>query len=102
MTRRKRYTIIAKLKVIYRKEAGGEVVAFLPELPAARGNIVCYAHTGQHSEASTEYYSSTEVATPAEYNDLHTELKAVYNDVELSIKKRIYRGDLEKAWRRSE
>ncbi len=102
MPRRKRYTIIEKLKVIYRKEAGGGIVAFLPELPAARGNIVCYAHTGQHSEASTDYYSHTEAATPAEYNDLHSELKAIYNDVELSIKQRLYRGDLEKAWRRSE
>lgn len=102
MPRRKRYTIIEKLKVIYRKEAGGEIVAFLPELPAARGNIVCYTHTGQHSEASTDYYSHTEAATPAEYNNLHSELKAIYNDVELSIKKRIYRGDLEKSWRKSE
>lgn len=101
MPRRKRYTIIEKLKVIYRKEAGGEVVAFLPELPAARGNIVCYAHTGQHSEASTDYYiNDTEKATPNEYKELHKELKSIYHDTELSIKQRLYYSDLtEKAWR---
>ena len=100
--RRKRYTITDKVKVIFRKDEGGEVVAFLPELPAARGNIVCYAHIGQHGEASMDYYNSTQTASPEEYNALYEELKAVYNDIELSVKKRIYRGDLEKAWRRSE
>lgn len=102
MPRRKRYTSYEKVKVIYRKDGDGNILAFFPELSANYGNIVCYEHIGQHGEASTDYYSSTKAATPDEYNDLHTELKAVYNDVELSIKKRIYRGDLDKAWRRSE
>lgn len=99
--RRKRYTQFDKLKVIYRKGAGGEVVAFLPELPANRGNIVCYAHTGQHGEASIEYYHGTEKALPSEYEPLHKELKAIYSDYELSVKRRLTYGDLtEKAWRR--
>lgn len=99
--RRKRYTQFDKLKVIYRKGAGGEVVAFLPELPANRGNVVCYAHIGQHSEASIEYYHGTEKALPNEYEPLHDELKRIYSDVELSVKRRITYTDLtEKAWRR--
>lgn len=99
--RRKRYTQFDKLKVIYRKGAGGEVVAFLPELPANRGNVVCYAHIGQHNEASMEYYHNTKTALPSEYEPLHKELKAIYNDYELSVKRRLTYGDLtEKAWRR--
>lgn len=98
--RRKRYTQFAKIKVIFRKDAGGEVVAFLPELSANFGNIVCYAHTGQHNEASIEYYHSTETALPSEYAALKRELSGIYNDCELSIKKRLYYSDLtEKAWR---
>lgn len=101
--RRKRYTPYNKLKVIYRKDSDGKIIAFLPELSANVGNIVCYAHIGQHSEASMEYYHSTETALPSEYEALHDELKRIYSDVELSVKRRITHTDLtEKAWRRSE
>lgn len=103
MPRRKRYTIIEKLKVIYHKDVDGNIIAFLPELPANRGNVVCYAHTGQHGEASIEYYHGTENALPSEYEPLHDELKRIYNDYELSVKRRLTYNDLtEKAWRRSE
>lgn len=103
MTRRKRYTPFEKVKVIYRKENNGNVIAFLPELSANIGNIVCYAHTGQHGEASLEYYHDTAEATPAEYAELHNELRSVYRDCELSIKRRLYYADLTgKAWKRSE
>lgn len=34
----------------------GEAVLFFPSYAANFGNIVCYAHIGQHSEASLEYY----------------------------------------------
>jgi hypothetical protein len=99
--RRKRYTPYDKLKVIYRKDSDGKVIAFMPELPANYGKIVCYAHIGQHSEASIEYYHSTTTALPSEYEPLHKELKAIYSDYELSVKRRLTYGDLtEKAWRR--
>lgn len=99
--RRKRYTPYNKLKVIYRKDSDGKVIAFLPELPANYGKIVCYAHIGQHSEASIEYYHGTKTALPSEYEPLNDELKRIYSDVELSIKRRITYTDLtEKAWRR--
>ena len=97
--RRKRYTLKEKLKIIYRKEDSGNVVAFLPELPANHGNIVCYTHTGQHGEASMNYYGETRTAKPEEYATLHEELKAIYNDIELNIKQRVYYNDL--SWRRS-
>lgn len=97
--RRKRYTITEKLKVIYRKTNDGEVIAFMPELPANYGKIVCYAHIGQHSEATLEYYQSTRSAKPAEYIALHTELKSIYNDVELDVKRRMYYTDLTDNWR---
>lgn len=98
--RRKRYTSYKKVKVIYHKDADGNVVAFLPELPANVGNIVCYAHIGQHGEASIEYYHSTREALPSEYASLHDELKGIYNDIELSVKRRLTYSDLtEKAWK---
>lgn len=99
--RRKRYTPYDKLKVIYRKDGDGKVIAFMSELPANYGKIVCYTHIGQHSEASIEYYHNTETALPSEYEPLHKELKAIYSDYELSVKRRLTYGDLtEKAWRR--
>lgn len=99
--RRKRYTPYQKIKVIYRKDSDGNVIAFLPELSANVGNIVCYAHIGQHNEASIEYYHNTETALPSEYEALHKELKAIYSDYELSVKRRLTYSDLtDKAWRR--
>lgn len=101
MPRRKRYTPYKKVKVIYRKDSDGNILAFFPELSANYGNIVCYQHIGQHGEASTNYYTNnTEKATPNEYKELHKELKSIYHDAELSVKQRLYYSDLtEKAWR---
>lgn len=36
-----------------------EVVLFVPDMDVNLGNIMCYAHVGQHSEASMEYYRET-------------------------------------------
>lgn len=93
-----------KVKVIFRKEKNPytneyEVIAFMPELPANYGRIVCYAHMGQHSEADTEYYHNTKKATEAEYKPLLMELKAIYDDCELMVKQKINYKDLRNAWR---
>lgn len=40
------------------------LVLFLPENAANYGRIECYAHVGQHSEASTEYMRDCKPATP--------------------------------------
>lgn len=93
-----------KVKVIFRKEKNPytneyEVIAFMPELPANYGRIVCYAHMGQHSEADVEYYHNTKKATKAEYKPLLMELKSIYNDCELVVKQKINYKDLRNAWR---
>lgn len=99
---RKRYTQWDKVKVIYRKK-DGNIIAFLPELRANVGNIVCYEHIGQHGEASLEYYHSTEKATPAEYAELHKELQKVYGRYELNVKMRLCYDDLTaQAWKNEE
>jgi hypothetical protein len=35
-----------------------ELLAFLPDVAANPGKIVCYVHVGQHSEASYHFYSA--------------------------------------------
>lgn len=60
--------------IAYRVE-DGDVVAFMPKLEASPGCITCYAHVGQHSEASVEYMESLGEATPEQYADLHAELE---------------------------
>ena len=89
-----------KLKVIFRKDKQcGDVIAFLPELTANRGNILCYQHIGQHGEACLDYYWSTEKASENEYADLLKELAEIYDDFELDVKQRLYYNDLtNKAW----
>lgn len=88
---------MGKLKVIFRK-CNEEIVAFLPELKVNYGNIVCYAHVGQHSEASYDYYIESKQCTENEYNSLMEELKHIYSDCVLVVKKRLYYKDLIKAW----
>lgn len=67
-----------KTTVIFRKESNGNIVAFFPyEIADLNGNISCYAHIGQHSAASLEYYRGTKPCTPAEYADLLTELQSI-------------------------
>ena len=51
-----------KVKVIFRKNKDGEVIAFFPEFHVQRGNIMSYMHIGQHGEASLDFYYSTKKA----------------------------------------
>ena len=90
-----------KVKVIFRKDKQcGDVIAFLPELTANRGNILCYQHIGQHGEACLEYYWSTEKASENEYADLLKELAEIYDDCELVVRQRLCYNDLtNKAWK---
>ena len=87
-----------KIKVIFRKY-DGNIIAFLPELPANYGNIMCYQHIGQHGEASVQFYHDTEKASEAEYAPLYAELQEIYNDCQLVIRQRLCYNDVtEKAW----
>lgn len=70
-----------------------EIVAFFPETYKTKyvnyGNMMSYAHIGQHSEAHISYYRTTKKATPEEYNDLLNEIKSVYHDCEIKIVNRM-------------
>ena len=95
-----------KLKVIFRKEYNEytkewDVIAFMPEVRVSNGYICYYSHVGQHGEADYLYYlKSTKKATPEEYADLLTELRRIYDDVELVVRERIHHKDLaNKAWK---
>ena len=88
-----------KVKVIFRKDKEGNVIAFLPELRVNHGNIASYMQIGQHSEASYEFYLTTRKANKNEYTDLFAELRKIYDDCELVVKQKINYNDLrDKAW----
>lgn len=77
-------------RVIYRvdKRDPSESIAFLPDVEANRGMIVCYAHVGQHSEGSIDYYrSNTKAPKPGQALALHKELTRIYG--KLDIRKRM-------------
>lgn len=89
-----------KVKVIFRKDKEGNVIAFFPEARVNRGNVMSYMHIGQHSEASYGFYMETKNATKEEYSPLLQELTKVYHDCTLVVKKKIHYDDLvNKAWR---
>lgn len=88
-----------KVKVIFRK-VDTDVVAFFPELPANYTCIMSYMHIGQHAEASMGFYHESKVASESEYASLLEELKKVYSDCELIVRKRLNYHDLvNKAWK---
>ena len=88
-----------KVKVIFRKDKEGNIIAFLPELRVNHGNIMSYMHIGQHSEASYQFYTETKKADKSEYNPLLGELKRIYDDCTLVVKQRLRHDDLVyKAW----
>lgn len=88
-----------KVKVIFRKNKEGDVIAFLPELRVNKGNIMSYMHIGQHGEASYQFYAETKKANETEYNSLLEELKRIYDDCILVVKQKLCYDDLvNKAW----
>lgn len=88
-----------KVKVIFRKDKEGNIIAFLPEVRVNHGNIMSYMHIGQHSEASYQFYAKTRKANEAEYNPLLEELKRIYDDCTLVVKQKLFYDDLlSRAW----
>ena len=84
--------------VIFRKEFGNNVVAFFPTFPGTINinTCQCYAHIGQHSIASIDYYKATKPAQPEEYKDLLEELISIGYD-DLVVRKKItYKHFLER------
>ena len=87
-----------ELKVIFRIDKNNEVTAFLPQCMANIGHIVCYAHIGQHNEASLEYYRGLRLAKPDEYEDLLKELQGIYYEYTLVVRERLNMQDLRLGW----
>ena len=61
--------------------------------------ITCYQHIGQHGEENLDYYNSLRPASPDEYADLLAELKSIYDDVNLVVRKKIDYNILRNEWR---
>lgn len=72
-------------KVVFRYDKkADEVLAVFPELGSrANYRVTCYAHIGQHFEAShTHIIATTQPATESQYSELLAELVAVgYDDL---------------------
>ena len=70
------------LPVIFRAEKHGpfkgDVTAVFPTLDEGGYMVRVYAHIGQHSKGSREWYNTTRAAKPDEYADLLTELRGIY------------------------
>ena len=79
--------------VLFRKERSGQfkdsITAVFPTLPGSPGCMACYAHIGQHSSCSFEWYASTVPASPFDYEDLLEELKHNVGYDDLKVVKRI-------------
>lgn len=69
-------TDLAYTRVTF-KLSEGEVVAFLWDVPANKGNVMAYMHVGQHGEASGEFCRELELATEAQYASLKAELESI-------------------------
>ena len=89
-----------RMDILFRKDRKtNEVVAFIPESTVNYGHILSYMHIGQHSEASLQYYWETVKATEEKYKPLLKELKSIYADEALVIKKRLNMDKLRSIWR---
>ena len=89
-----------KVKVIFRKDKEGNIIAFIPEVKVNYGNIMSYMHVGQHGESSYQFYTETKKASESEYNSLLDELKKIYDDCILVAKQKLCYDDLiNKAWK---
>jgi hypothetical protein len=53
--------------------------------------MVCYAHVGQHSSCSVEWYSRTSAAEPSEYAALKSELEGAPFNYRFDVRSRISR-----------
>jgi hypothetical protein len=72
-------------RVAFVTDATGEVTAILQDCPANPGRVVCYAHIGQHGEASREWVSEQRTATIAERADLLAEVACIYKSENICI-----------------
>lgn len=79
-------------KVIFRQERkrdGGAIVAVFPEIIENDRMMSCFAHVGQHSICSREWYSKTLPAFPDSYARLQRELESPPYNYRLRVIKRL-------------
>ena len=89
-----------KVKVIFREDKEGNIMAFITELRGNRGDSMSYMKIGQHSEASYQFYAETKKVNEKEYDPLLKELKSIYDDCILVVKQKLCYDDLiNKAWK---
>jgi len=100
---------VQSLPVIFRAEKSGdhrgEVTAVFPTLPGTGPNdFTVYAHVGQHSTGTHDWYAQTRAATSTEYASLLAELQSIYergpDAVELRVVQR-FTHDYDNARRRT-
>lgn len=79
---------MAIYEVIFRHHSGETFAVFPAEAQDIYGNMLCYAHIGQHGTCSDEYYRESRPATDEEIAPLLAELKRVYEGDILHVMKR--------------
>ncbi len=77
--------------VLFRTDKSGETTAVFPTIPGAAYMMTCYAHIGQHSSCSFEWYNTTKPVDLGDYKDLLAELVHSVGYDDLKIVKRITR-----------
>lgn len=75
------------MKVIFRKFKD-EIIAFFPDT-YQNGEMICYAHIGQHSTTDIIFYKKTKRAKENEYLPLLNELETVIGYKNLEVKARM-------------
>lgn len=83
--------------VLFRADReGGQtfITAVFPTIQADNaGHLMsCYAHVGQHSACTLDWYNTTRAAKPAEYADLKLELEGAPYGYRLRVYRRMQRG----------
>ena len=78
------------MTVIFKKDPeDGEILAFFPDHEAKPGYISCYAHNGQHQEASIDYFDDCEPCDETEYSDLLSEIEFLYDEYDLDVQENL-------------
>lgn len=82
------------LPVLFRWSEGEVTAVFPTELGGNHYmDMTCYAHIGQHSSCSMEWYRATRPAKPEEYDELFRELRQIYecdpDEPRLIVRRRI-------------
>lgn len=85
---------MAIYEVIFRHHSGETFAVFPAEAQDIYGNMLCYAHVGQHGFCSDGYYRESRPATPEEIAPLLAELRRVYEGDILHVMKRRTRAAL--------